>query len=258
MAHNGFPAARPRDIACPPVRRPPRRGFLDDVAAALKVLLPGDEVAKCPPGRSSNRDMRCAAHEIGHVLLVRILGDTIDGVTIDPGPGYEGQVSGPWSFQSFACGDVDATQIRAELEPKMPRAGEDHAPAADVVSQVTNQIIQCMGGRAAEKLVLRGRPLPALDDYRQARELAAIICTSSKSIERFLKYCEQQAQDLLKPHIDLIFALLPVLRVRRTLTGTEVDEAIAVILRHFDQSAERERRRDWERRMESAKTFRGE
>src|SRR5438270_8362069 len=85
------------------------------------------------------------------------------GVTINPGPGYEGQVWGPWSFRAFARGDVDAAEIRNVLEPQMPRAGEDQAPAADVVLQVTNQVIQYMGGRAAEKLVLRGKPSPALD-----------------------------------------------------------------------------------------------
>jgi hypothetical protein len=51
-------------------------------------------VAKCPPGRTFNRDFRCAAHEIGHMLLARLLGDRVDGVTIDPGDGYEGQVWG--------------------------------------------------------------------------------------------------------------------------------------------------------------------
>jgi hypothetical protein len=112
-----------------------------------------------------------------------------------------------------------------------------------------------MGGRAAEKLVLRGRPSAALDDYRQARELAAIVCKTPKSVERFVKFCEQQAEDLLKPHINLIFALLPVLRIRRTMTGVEVDEAITAILAQFDRSAERERRRDCDSMMKSAETF---
>jgi ATP-dependent Zn protease len=115
-----------------------------------------------------------------------------------------------------------------------------------------------MGGRAAEKLVLRGRPSPAMDDYRQAAELAAIICTSPKSITRSLKFCEQQAEDLLKPHIDLIFALVPELRARRTMTGAEVDEAIASALTRLDLAAEQKRRRQWQQRIANSRDFPGD
>ncbi|MEH2552201.1 hypothetical protein V1283_008846 [Bradyrhizobium sp. AZCC 2262] len=258
MTYEGSSVERPRGTVCPPVQRPPRRSFLDDVAAALRDLGLVNQPIKCPFGRSFNRDFRCAIHEIGHALTIRILGDKIDGVTIDPGPGYEGQVWAPWTFKAFTRGDVDAAQIRAVLEPQMPQAGEDQGPAADVTLKITNQIIQFMGGRAAEKLALRGKSSAAPDDYRQSRELAAIVCKSPKSVERFVQFCEQQAEDLLRPHIDLIFALIPVLRIRRTMTGIEVDEAIAIILAHFDRSAERERRRDWDIRMKSAEIFRGQ
>jgi hypothetical protein len=245
MTCEGSSVERPPGGGLPPVERPPRRLFLDDVVAALKDLGLTDQPIKCPPGRSFNRDRRCAIHEIGHVLLIRLLDDKMDGVTIDPGPGYEGQVWAPWTFKAFTSGDVDAAQIRAALEPQMPRAGEDQDPAAGVTLKVMNQVIQFMGGRAAEKLVLRGKPSEAPDDYRQSRELAAIVCKSPKSVERFVRFCEQQAEDLLRPYIDLIFALIPVLRIRRTMTGIEVDGAIAIILAHFNRSAERERRRDW-------------
>jgi hypothetical protein len=257
MAYSSRPAVRPRGIACPLVQRPSRRAFLDDVVAALRDLQMTNRVAKRPPGRTFNRDFRCAVHEIGHLLLARLLGDRVDGVTIEPGDGYEGQVWGPWSFKAFTSGDVDAAQIRTVLQPKMPLEGEDHIPAAEVTLQITNQVVQFMGGRAAEKLLLRGRPSSSMDDYRQARELAAIICTSPKSIERFLKFCEQQAEDLLRPHIDLIFALVPVLRARRTMSGDEVDRAIATILTRFDLAAEQKRRRQWQQRTENATNFPG-
>jgi hypothetical protein len=255
MTYEGNPAGSPRRTACPPVQRPPRRPFLDDVAAALRDLGLTNQPIKCPPGRSFNRDRRCAVHELGHLLTIRLLDDKVDGVTIDPGPGYEGQVWAPWTFKAFTHGDVDAAQIRAELEPQMPRVGENQSPAADVTLKVMNQVTQFMGGRAAEKLVLRGKPSTAPDDYRQSRELAAIVCKSSKSVERFVQLCEQQAEDLLRPYVDLIFALIPVLRIWRTMTGVEVDEAIAVVLAHFDRSAEQERRRDWDRGMESTEIF---
>jgi hypothetical protein len=257
MADSFHPAGRQRGLACLPVQRSSRRGFLDDLVAALRDLQMTNRVVKCPPGRTFNRDFRCAVHEIGHLLLARLLGDSVDGVTIDPGPGYDGQVWGPWSFKAFTSGDVDAAQIRAVLQPSMPCQGEDHSPAANIALQVTNQVLQFMGGRAAEKLALRGRPWPSMSDYNQARELAAIVCGSPKSIEQFLKFCEQQAEDLLKPHLDLIFALVPVLRIRRTMTGAEVDEAIATILARFDLAAEQKRRGQWQQRMANARNFPG-
>jgi hypothetical protein len=144
MADFQYTAGRPHTRVRPPDLRPPRRLFLEDVAAALRDLGLTDDPMKCPPGRTFNRDFR-------------------------------------------------------------------------------------------------------IDDYRQARELAAIVCGSPKSIDRFVRFCEQQAEDFLKPYINLIVALVPVLRVKRTMTGQAADRAIAIILWHFDRSAELERRRDCER-----------
>jgi ATP-dependent Zn protease len=137
----------------------------------------------------------------------------------------------------------------------MPGEGVDHTPAANATLEIMEQVVEYMGGRAAESLVLRGRLSPAVDDFRQARELAAIICTSPKSIDRFLKFCEQQAKDLLRPHIDLIFALIPELRDRREMSGAEVDEVIAAILTRFALPIEKARRRDLARRAENARSF---
>ena len=214
-----------------------------------------DQVAKCPPRRTFNRELRIIVHELGHLLIARLRDAVVTSISIIADDVSEGRVMGAWPFKAFARGDVDAFDIRAELQPLMPRPGEDHRPAASVTQEIMEQVIEYMGGRAAEKLVLRGRPSPAVDDYRQARELAAIVCASPKSIDRFLKFCEQQAEDLLRPHIDLIFALIPELRDRREMTGTEVDEVIAAILTRFALATERARRREWAQRVESAAKF---
>jgi hypothetical protein len=214
-----------------------------------------DRIAKCPPRRTFNRELRVIVHELGHLLIARLRDAVVTSVSIIADDTSEGRVMGAWPFKAFARGDVDASDIRTVLQPLMPRAGEDNAPAANVTLEVMEQVVEYMGGRAAEKLVLRGRPSPAMDDYRQAAELAAIVCKSPKSIERFLRFCEQQAEDFLRPHIDLIFALVPILRARRMMTGTEVDEAIATILTRFDLGAEQERRRQWQQRVEKAAAF---
>jgi hypothetical protein len=53
----------------------------------------------------------------------------------------------------------------------------------------------------------------------------------------------------------LIFALVPVLRARRVMTGAEVNEAIATILTRFDLAAEQARRRQWRLSIENASKF---
>ena len=112
MANNYHPAGRPREVACPPVQRPPRRPFLDDVVAALKDLKLTDRVAKCPPGRTFNRDFRVAIHEIGHLLLPR--GSQPES----------GLMRGRWTIRNFRRIDVanlefsplQASQIRVTIE----------------------------------------------------------------------------------------------------------------------------------------------
>src|SRR5947209_504089 len=214
-----------------------------------------DQVAKCPPRRTFNREFRIIVHELGHVLIARLRDAVVTSVSIIADDVSEGRVLGSWRFKAFARGDIDARDIRAELQSRMPRPGEDHLPAASVTQEIMEQVVEYMGGRAAEQLVLRGRPSPALDDFRQARELAAIICISPKSIDRFVRFAEQQAEDLLRPHIDLIFALIPELRDRREMTGTEVDAVIAGILARFALKNEQARRRDWVQRIERAAIF---
>jgi hypothetical protein len=214
-----------------------------------------DQVAKCPPRRTFNRELRIIVHELGHLLIARLRDAVVTSVSIIADDTSEGRVMGAWPFKAFARGNVDAFDIRAELQPRMPRPGEDHRPAANVTHEVMEQVIEYMGGRAAEKLVLRGRPSPAVDDYRQARELAAIVCASPKSIDRFLKFCEQQAEDLLRPHIDLIFALIPELRARREMSGVDVDEAIAAVLTRFALATEQAWRREWAQRLGNAASF---
>jgi hypothetical protein len=72
-----------------------------------------------------------------------------------------------------------------------------------------------------------------------------------------LEFCEQQAEDLLSPHIDLIFAFVAILGARRAMSGDEVDEAIASILARFDLAAEEKRRRQRQQRIANARNSPG-
>jgi hypothetical protein len=98
-------------------------------------------------------------------------------------------------------------------------------------------------------------PLASVDDLRQARELAMLICTSEEAIEIFIAHCDVAARDLLLPHGDVVIALSTVLRIKRTMNGAEIDELISDLQTRKAQAAERRRRDDWHKRELSARRF---
>jgi hypothetical protein len=217
-----------------------------------------DDDASPVPGRSYDDDCRIAVHETGHVIAALLLGEPVGFVTVNPADGYEGCVRGEWGIRAFIKEGgkaVDARELRKVLAPAMPQPGEDRAQVSDVFSSVHAKCIEYAADKVAEKMLLDGEPSSAADDQRQARELAALICSSEKAVDSFLNYCEIAAHDLLSPHAMLIWSFSIVLRIRRIMTRVEVSDAVASILASLELAAERARRRDWKQRLENAKSF---
>lgn len=79
---------------------------------------------------------------------------------------------------------------------------------------------------------------------------------SEAGVDRFIAFCEQQAADLLAPHAMAIMSLQIILRMRRDMSGEELDQALATILANMELSAERERRADWRKCELAASRFR--
>jgi hypothetical protein len=63
------------------------------------------------------------------------------------------------------------------------------------------------------------------------------------------------ADDLLRPYGYVLIALSTVLRIRRTLSGEEIDSVIATTVAGFELAAEQARRRKWQRIVENAAEF---
>ena len=115
--------------------------------------------------------------------------------------------------------------------------------------------IELMAGRAAERMLLDDQPAPPADDLRQARELAMLICTSEEAIETFIAHCDVAARDLLLPYGDVVMALSIVLRIKRTLTGEEIDKLISDVQARKAQAIECARRKQWQCAVENAAKF---
>lgn len=138
----------------------------------------------------------------------------------------------------------------------MPKAGEDRRQVADVFSSVYGQCIEFVAGRVAERVLLEGEPCQPIDDFRQARELALLICSSDEAIETFLGHCDVVARDLLMPHGEVLMTLSIVLRSKRTLAGSEIDEVISDVEMRKAMAIEHRRRADWRKAELEADRFR--
>jgi hypothetical protein len=207
-------------------------------------------------GRSYDDDVRIATHEAGHCVAARLLGHPLGGATVDPGPGYEGRVWGELYAEAFTNGRGDASHVREALAPLMPKPGEDRNPVSDVFGNVYAQCIELMAGRAAELMLLSdGDPEPPVDDLRQARELAMLICFSEEAIQTFIAHCDVAARDLLLPYGDVVMALSIVLRIKRTLDGAEIDKIISDLQDRKALDVEHVRRKRWQGVIENAAAF---
>ena len=218
-----------------------------------------DEELLASLGRTREQDQRIAVHEAGHAVCARLLGHALGGATVDPGPGYEGRVWGERHVEAFAEGRGDATDVREALAPVMPEPGGDRSAVSDVFGNVYAHCIELMAGRAAERMLLGDRdPEPPVDDLRQARQLAMLICTSEEAIATFIAHCDIAARDLLLPYGDVVMALSIVLRIKRTLNGAEIDELISDVQARKAQAAEHRRRKEWQRVLDNAANFKPE
>jgi len=66
------------------------------------------------------------------------------------------------------------------------------------------------------------------------------------------------ADDLLRPHGYVLIAVSIVLRIRRTLSGEEIDDVIATKVVGFELASEQARRRRWQHRVANAGRFKSE
>jgi hypothetical protein len=207
-------------------------------------------------GRSYDDDVRIATHEAGHCVAARLLGHEVGGVTVNPANGYEGLCWGVGHTQAFTNGRGDASHVREVLAPLMPKPGEDRSSVSDVFGNVHAQCIELMAGRAAELMLLSdGDPEPPVDDLRQARELAMLICFSEEAIQTFIAHCDVAARDLLLPYGDVVIVLSTVLRIKRTLDGTEIEKLISDVEARKAVAVEHRRRADWRKRELAANSF---
>jgi hypothetical protein len=213
-------------------------------------------------GRTFDDDVRIAVHEAGHAVAARLLGHPLGGATIDPDPDgkFGGLVWGPRHSVAYGKdhdGD-DVPDLCDKLRTLMPQDGEPRGDAADVYLHALNRCIELVAASVAERMLLAGEPVPSVSDGKHTIKYASLVCRSPEAAERFIRLCETMADDLLRPHGDVLIALSTVLRIRRTLSGEEIDNVIATTVAGFELAAEQARRRKWQQRVANAGRLKSE
>ncbi|WP_369720343.1 hypothetical protein AB8Z38_24620 [Bradyrhizobium sp. LLZ17] len=213
-------------------------------------------------GRTEEEDERIAIHEAGHAVAARLLGKPLGGATINPDPhgNFGGMVWGPGHSVAFGSDDDDGAvpELCNKLQELMPQDGHARSDAADVYLHALDRCVELAAASVAERMLLPGEPVPSVSDVSQAVAFASLVCKSAEAVERFLAFAEQQARDLLAPHVPIIMALSIVLKIRRSLTGAEIDDVIATTVAGLQLAEEQARRREWRNAELAAERFRAE
>jgi hypothetical protein len=214
------------------------------------------------PGRSVDRNARIAAHEIGHALVTRALGDSCWSVSIIPAEGYEGRCvrSGPPSDLTLSENGMDKTEeiltVCERLERLTPELGSARSESAEYYVRSQSNIIALVAGECAELLLHPNLPsLGANHDGVEARAFARIAVAASPAVEALISYAVAEATALLTSNRDILNALVEALIKAGALSGDRVDEIISECVAARAVEAERIRRNDWDQRERNAATF---
>jgi hypothetical protein len=202
------------------------------------------------------RDQRVARREAAHLTVGTVLlgAHSFAGATIEGDDRCSGRVWGPTHEARFANEGTSA--VVAALGQVMPADGESRMEAAEIYAHVFCRITELCAGSEAEQMHF-GDCWPASDDRKQEMELTRLICSSSESSSALIAACTVEAREILCRHAHVVDALTDALVRHRTLDAKMISETISTAVARKLAADEAERRRQWARRIENAKNFRG-
>jgi hypothetical protein len=202
------------------------------------------------PGRTPEYNRRVAGHEIGHVLLMRILSDKpISYVSITRSDGFEGRACGANYRESHRnLEDQSFTVLDgcARIEKMTPGLGSSRVESAELYIRAQTMVIELVAASVCERILFPDQPpLRAEHDRIEARAVAALACASPRSVDAMLAYAEAEAENLIRENLNVVVALVDALVAAGKLTGAEVDAVIERAIAREHLNIEIERRARW-------------
>ncbi|MEZ5822308.1 MAG: hypothetical protein R3D82_16040 [Xanthobacteraceae bacterium] len=212
---------------------------------------------------------KTAVHEAGHVVCARYLGIEVGGVTIIPGPGYNGLTWGPDSqralhgkegFDDLGEDHVEcvAENVSRKLKALAPGPGEDQSEMDSLFIGTRTKLIELMAGEAAERLIFEDQQPELIGgDLSAALAVSGIVSRTLEGQMALAEYGFQEARAILEEQRSVLLAVATALinHPERTLDQSEIDAAIRSAVANEAAEAERERRKRWAEIEANAERF---
>jgi hypothetical protein len=217
------------------------------------------------PNRTALRNAQICAHESGHALVGRALGNSVWLVTVVPdlGPnGFEGRCvrSGPVSEMTLSEGNSNQTEqilsICERLESITPELGSARVDLSEYIVISQNNIVELLAGECAELILHPTLPsLGARHDHTEAAAFARVAVAAAPATIALLAYCKAEAVALLTQNRDCLDALVEALIEHGELSGSEVDAVISGAVGARLMATEVKRRVEWAAAEQRAAAF---
>jgi ATP-dependent Zn protease len=148
--------------------------------------------------RSEARDERIIYHELGHAVVGRALGDTVESITVDPQ-------------------EIDGRSVNGRVKWE---------PSDDGLDDWCRCIVLVAGG-IAERMFCGNEGKLRGSDKEKARKHAGNICETEVNL--LIDAAKAEAERILEKNRPLVEGLAAELCVRRTMSGSEIEACLADI-----------------------------
>ena len=199
------------------------------------------------------REMLCW-HEGAHAVAARALGCEFGGVTVEPANDYGG-LCWPSSSKSLEEGAnrSDVERICSRVREMVPPPGASREWAAIWFLHARDEVVIKLAGLVGERLRYGHeftRDAPGACDVVEARALAETLVVAPEAVEELLRYCQTEAEAVVRKHWSSVEAVAAALEQCSTLSAAEIEGYIAVGVAADALAQEKRRREEWTRLIE--------
>jgi hypothetical protein len=199
------------------------------------------------------REMLCW-HEGAHAVVARALGCELGGVTVESANDYGGLC---WSSSSKGSEEdasrSDVERICSRVREMMPPPGASREWAAIWFLHARDEVVIKLAGLVGERLRYGReftRDAPGACDAVEARAFAETLVVAPEAVEGLLRYCQTEAEAVVRKHWSSVEAVAAALKQCGTLSTAEIEGCIAVGVAADALAQEKRRREEWTRLIE--------